>query len=153
MKKTVALNKYGIPERATWIQFFIVIPLLLIPALGSGDINELLGIIINMTAATSLLPPLFIMVAYFNLRLNKDHLERDFRVGSRKFGLALTAFLLCIFSFAFVAAIFPAGQNIALTLVYNVGGVAIFMGWALWKYNSYEKKSLGIVKKQSKELA
>ena len=46
-EKTVALNRYGIPEKATWIQFLIVIPLLLVPALGSGDINELLGIIIN----------------------------------------------------------------------------------------------------------
>lgn len=152
-EKTVALNKYGIPERATWIQFFIVIPLLLIPALGSGDINELLGIIINMTAATSLLPPPFIMVAYFNLRLNKDHLERDFKIGSRKFGLALTAFLLCIFTVAFIAAIFPAGQNIMLTLIYNVGGVALFMGWALWKYNRYEKKCSEIIEVQNEELA
>ena len=40
-----------------------------------------------------------------------------------------------------------------LTLVYNVGGVVIFMGWALWKYNSYEKKSLGIQKKKANKLA
>ena len=33
-KKTVELNEHGIPVRATWIQFIIVIPLLLIPALG-----------------------------------------------------------------------------------------------------------------------
>lgn len=152
-EKTVALNRYGIPEKATWIQFLIVIPLLLIPALGSGDINELLGIIINMTAATSLLPPLFIMVAYFNLRLNKDHLERDFKMGSRKFGLIVTTFLLCIFSVAFIAAIFPEGQSFILTLVYNVGGVVIFMGWALWKYNSYERKILEIENNKSNELA
>ncbi|MGL6115068.1 MAG: amino acid permease [Cetobacterium sp.] len=138
-EKTVALNKYGIPERAAWIQLFIVIPLLIIPALGVGDINELLGVIINMTAATSLLPPLFIMIAYFNLRLNKDHLPRDFKMGSRKVGLIITSLLLCIFSIAFIAAIFPSGQSILLTLSYNVGGVVLFMGWALWKYNKYEK--------------
>ena len=74
-------------------------------------------------------------------------------MGSRKFGLIVTSFLLCIFSVAFIAAIFPEGQSIMLTLVYNVGGVVIFMGWALWKYNSYEKKSLGIQKKKANKLA
>ena len=85
------------------------------------------------------MPPLFIMLAYFNLRLNKDHLERNFRMGNRKFGLAVTGMLLIIFSIAFIATIFPEGQNIVLTLIYNVGGVVVFMGWALWKYNKYEK--------------
>ena len=33
-KETVKLNEHGIPVRATWIQFFIVIPLLLIPCFG-----------------------------------------------------------------------------------------------------------------------
>ncbi len=139
-EKTVKLNKHGIPARAAWIQLLIVIPLLIIPSLGTGNVEELFGVIINMTAATSLLPPLFIMIAYFNLRLNKDHLPRTFKMGSRKLGLGITGVLLVIFSIAFVAAIFPEGQNIVLTLVYNVGGVILFMGWALWKYNSYEKK-------------
>lgn len=138
-KKTVELNEHGIPVRATWIQFAIVIPLLLIPALGVKDINQLLGIIINMTAATSLMPPFLIMLAYFNLRLNKDHLERSFRMGSRTLGLTITGILLVIFSISFIAAIFPQGQSLILTLVYNVGGVVIFMGWALWKYDRYEK--------------
>lgn len=145
-KETVKLNEHGIPVRATWIQFFIVIPLLLIPCFGVKDINQLLGIIINMTAATALMPPLFIMLAYFNLRLHKDHLERSFRMGSRTFGLAVTGMLLVIFSIAFVAAIFPEGQNIVLTLIYNVGGVVVFLGWALWKYNKYEK-SIGYTEK------
>ncbi len=139
-EKVVKLNKHGIPEYATWTQFFIVIPLLIIPSIGVDDINELLGIIINMTAATSLLPPLFIMLAYFYLRLKKDHLPRDFRMGNRKLGLSITTMLLIFFSIAFVAAIFPEGQNLKLTLMYNVSGVIIFMGWALWKYNRYAKK-------------
>ncbi|MGL5188393.1 MAG: hypothetical protein ACRC7S_01895, partial [Cetobacterium sp.] len=79
--------------------------------------------------------------------------ERDFKMGSRKFGLIVTSLLLCIFSVAFIAAIFPEGQNIILTLVYNVGGVAIFMGWALWKYNSYERKVIKLNNKKSNKLA
>ena len=82
-----------------------------------------------MTAATSLMPPLFIMLAYFNLRLNKDHLERSFKMGNRTVGLFITGVLLIIFAIAFVAAIFPEGQSIVLTLVYNVGGVVLFLGW------------------------
>lgn len=138
-EKVVKLNEHGIPVRATWIQFAIVVPLLIIPSLASDNVNDLLNIIINMTAATSLLPPLFIFVSYFNLRLNRDDLPRDFRMGSRKFGLGVTIFELIIFGIAFMAAVFPAGQALGITLVYNVAGVVIFMGWALWKYNKYEK--------------
>ncbi len=141
-EKVVKLNEHGIPANATWIQFAIVVPLLIIPTLASSDVNELLNLIINMTAATSLLPPLFIFVSYFYLRLKKDDLERDFKMGSRNFGLAVTTFELVIFGIAFVAAVFPAGQNLMITLLYNVLGIVVFMGWALWKYNRYEKSKL-----------
>ncbi len=141
-EKVVALNEHGIPVRATWIQFAIVVPLLVIPSLASDNVNELLNIIINMTAATSLLPPLFIFISYFNLRLKKDHLKRGFKMGSRNFGLAVTAFELTIFGIAFIAAVFPSGQALGVTLLYNVSGVVIFMGWALWKYNKYEKSKI-----------
>ncbi|MFV0396196.1 MAG: amino acid permease [Coprobacillaceae bacterium] len=141
-EKVVKLNEHGIPVRTTWIQFAIVVPLLIIPSLASDNVNDLLNIIINMTAATSLLPPLFIFVSYFNLRLNRDDLPRDFRMGSRKFGLGVTIFELIIFGIAFMAAVFPAGQALGITLVYNVAGVVIFMGWALWKYNKYEKSKV-----------
>lgn len=141
-EKVVKLNEHGIPVRATWIQFAIVVPLLIIPSIASENVNELLNLIINMTAATSLLPPLFIFVSYFNLRLNRDHLERDFKMGSRNVALAITAFELVIFSIAFLAAVFPSGQDLMVTLLYNVAGIVIFMGWALWKYNRYEKSKL-----------
>ncbi|MCD1126722.1 amino acid permease [Jinshanibacter sp. LJY008] len=139
-EKTVALNKYGVPVRAAWIQFFIVVPLLIIPALSSGNINQLLNIVINMTAATSLLPPLMIMTAYFALRLKHDHLPRDFRMGSRLTGLTIAAILLVIFTISFIAATFPSGQSLWLALAYNVGGVVLFLGWAFWKYQRYEKR-------------
>lgn len=141
-ENVVKLNEYGIPANATWIQFAIVVPLLIIPTLASSNVNELLNLIINMTAATSLLPPLFIFVSYFYLRLKKDDLERDFRMGSRNFGLAVTAFELVIFGVAFLAAIFPEGQDLLVTLLYNVLGIVVFMGLALWKYNRYEKSRI-----------
>ncbi|WP_420043176.1 amino acid permease [Escherichia coli] len=62
-KKTVELNENGVPARAAWIQFLIVIPLMIIPMLGSNTVQDLMNTIINMTAAASMLPPLFIMLA------------------------------------------------------------------------------------------
>ncbi|SQB37491.1 Inner membrane transporter ygjI [Citrobacter koseri] len=50
-KKTVELNENGVPARAAWIQFLIVIPLMIIPMLGSNTVQELMNTIINMTAA------------------------------------------------------------------------------------------------------
>lgn len=45
---------------------------MLIPTLGSSSVQDLMNTLINMTAAASMLPPLFIMLAYLNLRLKYD---------------------------------------------------------------------------------
>lgn len=139
-RKLVELNEHGIPWRAAWAQFVIVIPILVIPALGSGDINSLLQIVINMTAATALLPPLFIYLAYFVLRRKYDAVPRIFRVGSRRFGLVMAAFMLVVFAFVFVTGTLPMGQDLWLTLVYNVGGVVVFLGLAAWWYQRYVRR-------------
>lgn len=138
--KLVELNEDGIPWRAAWLQFAIVVPILVIPALGSGNINDLLGIVINMTAATALLPPLLILLAYFVLRRKYDNVAREFRMGSKSFGLAVASFLLVVFAFVFIAGTIPLGQEIWLTLVYNVGGVVVFLGLAILWYERYNKR-------------
>lgn len=138
--KIIELNKQGIPWRAAWLQFAIVVPILIIPALGSNNVNELLQIVINMTAATALIPPLLILLAYFMLRLKFDGVERSFKMGNRTFGLTISVFLLCVFAFVFVAGTIPLGQPLWLTLVYNVGGVVVFIGLAMLWYMRYINK-------------
>ena len=138
--KITELNDQGIPARAAWLQFAIVVPILIIPALGAGNVNDLLQIVINMTAATALLPPLLILLAYFMLRKRFDKAERMFRMGSRGFGLAVASFLLVIFAFVFIAGTIPLGQPLWLTLVYNVGGVVVFIGAAMLWYERYIKR-------------
>ena len=117
-----------------------MVPILIIPALGSGNINDLLEIVVNMTAATALIPPLLILLAYLVLRLRHDGAEREFRMGSRTTGLAITVFLLAVFSFVFIAGTTPVDQALWLTLVYNVGGVVVFLGLALAWYQRYIRR-------------
>ncbi|HSO69719.1 MAG TPA: amino acid permease [Arachnia sp.] len=138
--KLVELNSEGIPWRAAWLQFAIVVPILVIPALGSGNVNDLLGIVINMTAATALLPPLLILLAYWMLRRRYDGVARDFRMGSRSLGLGVATFLLVVFAFVFVAGTVPLGQALWLTLTYNVGGVVVFLGLAVLWYERYIRR-------------
>ncbi|EKO3855261.1 amino acid permease [Vibrio harveyi] len=138
-KKTVELNENGVPARAAWYQFLIVIPLMIIPTLGSNTAQDLMNTVINMTAAASMLPPLFIMLAYLNLRLKLDHLERDFKMGSRMTGIAAVSVLIVIFTVGFLASTFPTGADIMTIIFYNVGGIVIFLGFAWWKYSQYEK--------------
>ena len=135
--KIVELNEHGIPARAAWLQFAIVVPILIIPALGSGNLDDLLMIVTNMTAATALLPPLLILLAYFMLRKNFDAAPRGFRMGSRRFGLVVAAFLLVVFCFVLICGTIPLDQPLWLTLVYNVGGVVVFLGLAVMWYNRY----------------
>ncbi|WDF94867.1 amino acid permease [Aeromonas dhakensis] len=137
-KKTVELNENGVPARAAWIQYLIVLPLMVIPTLGSNTAQDLMNTVINMTAAASMLPPLFIMLAYLNLRLKLDHLPREFKMGSRTTGIAVVSVLIAIFSVGFLASTFPTGADIMTIIFYNVGGIVIFLGFAWWKYNKYE---------------
>ncbi|MGU5638187.1 amino acid permease [Aeromonas veronii] len=137
-KKTVELNENGVPARAAWIQYLIVLPLMVIPTLGSNTAQDLMNTVINMTAAASMLPPLFIMLAYLNLRLKLDHLPREFKMGSRSTGIAVVSVLIAIFSVGFLASTFPTGADIMTIIFYNVGGIVIFLGFAWWKYNRYE---------------
>mgnify|MGYP000979955409 FL=1 len=136
-EKIIELNEHGIPWRASWLQFAIVVPILIIPALGSGNIDDLLQIVVNMTAATALIPPLLILLAYLVLRLRYDGAEREFRMGSRTTGLVIAVFLLAVFGFVFIAGTTPVDQALWLTLVYNVGGVVVFLGLALAWYQRY----------------
>lgn len=138
-KKTVELNENGVPARAAWVQYAIVFPLMIIPTLGSNTAQDLMNTVINMTAAASMLPPLFIMLAYLNLRLKLDHLERDFKMGSRMMGIAVVSVLIGIFTVGFLASTFPTGADIMTIIFYNVGGIVIFLGFAWWKYSQYEK--------------
>ena len=94
-------------------------------------------IVTNMTAATALLPPLLILLAYFMLRKNFDAAPRGFRMGSRSFGLVVAAFLLVVFCFVLICGTIPLDQPLWLTLVYNVGGVVVFLGLAVMWYNRY----------------
>ena len=139
-EKVIELNEHGIPWRASWLQFAIVVPILIIPALGSGNIDDLLQIVVNMTAATALIPPLLILLAYLVLRLRYDGAAREFRMGSRTTGLVIAVFLLAVFGFVFIAGTTPVDQALWLTLVYNVGGVVIFLGLALAWYQRYIKR-------------
>ena len=106
---------------------------------GSNTVQDLMNTIINMTAAASMLPPLFIMLAYLNLRAKLDHLPRDFRMGSRRTGIIVVSMLIAIFAVGFVASTFPTGANILTIIFYNVGGIVIFLGFAWWKYSKYIK--------------
>jgi len=95
--------------------------------------------LINMTAAASMLPPLFIMLAYLNLRLKYDSVERDFKMGSRMQGIVIVSTLIVIFTVGFIASTFPTGASIMTIVFYNVGGLVLFLGYAWWKYNKYSK--------------
>ncbi len=112
---------------------------MIIPTLGSDTAQDLMNTVINMTAAASMLPPLFIMLAYLNLRMKLDHLPRDFRMGSRATGITVVSILIGIFTVGFLASTFPTGADIMTIVFYNVGGIVIFLGFAWWKYNQYEK--------------
>jgi len=139
-KKTVELNENGVPARAAWIQYLIVLPLMVIPTLGSNTAQDLMNTVINMTAAASMLPPLFIMLAYLNLRLKLDHLPREFKMGSRTTGIAVVSVLIAIFSVGLRASAFPTGVDLVRAFFINVFMTAVFSALAYWWISRFEKR-------------
>lgn len=160
-KWLVKTNHEGNPTNALIVQGFIVTILLVIPALGIGNMDSFLETLINMTASTSLLPVLFLLVAYIGLRWKQDDMPRSFKFGNRFFGITAGVFLLVLFIFVFFMSTVPDPQLIAQQLngslapgvanpignfIYNVLGLVIFMGFALICWNRYEKKEKNNIK-------
>lgn len=73
----VKTNDEGNPTNALIVQGVVVTLLMIVPALGIGNLDSFLETLINMTAATSLLPVLFLLIAYIMLRWKKDDMPRD----------------------------------------------------------------------------
>ena len=111
---------------------------MIIPMMGSSTVQDLMNTIINMTAAASMLPPLFIMLAYLNLRRKLDHLPRDFKMGSRTTGITVVSMLIVIFAIGFVASTFPTGGNI-LTIIFITSAALLSFSDLRWKYSQYVK--------------
>jgi amino acid transporter len=60
-------------------------------------VQQMMNTAINLTANASMLPPIFIMVAYFVFRWKHDDTPREFRMGSRTFGMGVVSVLIAIF--------------------------------------------------------
>ncbi|MCJ0929912.1 amino acid permease [Virgibacillus halodenitrificans] len=160
-------NEEGNPTNALLLQAFVVTALMIIPALGIGSIDTLLKTLINMTAATSLIPVLFLLVSYIVLRTKKDHIPRTFRMGGRRSGIAIGVLLLVFFTFAFFVSTFPSPvalmeyfkygtfaegtANPMFSLLYNVLGIVVFVGFAWICYRRYEYKNLGGINHDNEE--
>lgn len=156
-KKITKLTEDGTPVNALYLQAIIVTVILIIPGLGIGGVNGLLKFLINMTAATSLLPVLFFVIAYIRFRAKQDHTPRAFKLSkSPLIGILFGILLLLLFSLTFVLSIVPlesiyivlSGGTLAegtphplFAILYQIGGVVIFLGFAFFLWHRYQHKT------------
>ncbi|NQZ92527.1 MAG: amino acid permease [Moritella sp.] len=139
-EKTTELNEHGVPVRAAWWQFLFVVIMLVVNGFGSESVQEMMSTAINLTAGTAMLPPIFIMVAYFIFRLKYDDTPRDFRMGSRKVGMSIVSVLIVIFVISMTASAFPTGVDLVNAFFINVFMTMIFSALAWWWISRFEKK-------------
>ncbi len=140
--KTTELNKHGVPVRAAWWQFAFVFVMLVINGFGSESVQQMMNTAINLTAGTAMLPPIFIMAAYFVFRWKHDDTPRDFRMGSRKFGMAVVSVLITIFVVSMTASAFPPGVDLMRAFFINVFMTAVFSALAWWWISRFEAKQI-----------
>ncbi|NOH79112.1 amino acid permease [Vibrio sp. RE86] len=148
-EKTTELNEHGVPVRAAWWQFAFVFVMLIVNGFGSESVQDMMNTAINLTAGTAMLPPIFIMVAYFVFRLKFDDTPRDFRMGTRKQGMGVVSVLIAIFVVSMTASAFPTGVDLMEAFFINVFMTAVFSGLAWWWISRFEKKQ---ALKQSEEV-
>lgn len=155
-EKITKLTEDGTPVNALYLQAIIVTIILIIPGLGIGGVNGLLKFLINMTAATALLPVLFFVVAYIHFRLKQDNTERSFKLSKNPMiGVLCGILLLILFSITFVVSIVPfesifilknggtlpsGTPNPIFAVLYQIGGVIIFLGFAFYLWYRHESK-------------
>ncbi|CAH1595295.1 putative transporter YgjI [Vibrio jasicida] len=139
-EKTTELNEHGVPVRAAWWQFAFVVVMLIVNGFGSESVQDMMNQAINLTAGTAMLPPIFIMVAYFVFRLKHDDTPRDFRMGSRKVGMSVVSVLIAIFVVSMTASAFPTGVDLVCAFFINVFMTAVFSALAWWWISRFEKK-------------
>jgi amino acid transporter len=139
-EKTTELNEHGVPVRAAWWQFAFVVVMLIVNGFGSESVQDMMNQAINLTAGTAMLPPIFIMVAYFVFRLKHDDTPRDFRMGSRKVGMSVVSVLIAIFVVSMTASAFPTGVDLVRAFFINVFMTAVFSALAWWWISRFEKK-------------
>ncbi|MBY5945164.1 amino acid permease [Photobacterium rosenbergii] len=142
-EKTTELNEHGVPVRAAWWQFAFVFVMLIVNGFGSESVQDMMNQAINLTAGTAMLPPIFIMAAYFVFRLKYDDTPRDFRMGSRNVGMAIVSVLIVIFVVSMTASAFPTGVNLVRAFFINVFMTAVFSAIAWWWISRFEKKQAG----------
>ncbi|PQJ57137.1 amino acid permease [Vibrio splendidus] len=142
-EKTTELNEHGVPVRAAWWQFAFVFVMLVVNGFGSESVQDMMNTAINLTAGTAMLPPIFIMVAYFVFRLKHDDTPRDFRMGTRVQGMAVVSVLIGIFVVSMTASAFPTGVDLVQAFFINVFMTAVFSGIAWWWISRFEKKQAG----------
>lgn len=141
-EKTTELNQYGVPVRAAWWQFVFVFIMLVVNGFGSESVQEMMSTAINLTAGTAMLPPIFIMVAYFVFRLKHDDTPREFRMGSRMFGMSMVSVLLAIFFVSMTASAFPPSVDLMESFLINVLMTAVFSALSYLWISRFEKKQL-----------
>ncbi|MGL5607760.1 MAG: amino acid permease, partial [Aeromonas veronii] len=139
-EKTTQLNEHGVPVRAAWWQFVFVFAMLVVNGFGSESVQQMMNTAINLTAGTAMLPPIFIMVAYFVFRWKHDDTPRDFRMGSRKFGMGVVSVLIAIFVVSMSASAFPAGVDLVRAFFINVFMTAVFSALAYWWISRFETR-------------
>jgi amino acid transporter len=96
---------------------------------------------INLTAGTAMLTPVSIMAAYLVLRLKYEDTPRDFRMGSRTFGLSVIFVLMLVGITTIIAAAFPSDVDFMDSFFVNVFMTLVFSGIAWWWISRFEKKS------------
>ncbi|TQI80260.1 amino acid/polyamine/organocation transporter (APC superfamily) [Serratia fonticola] len=138
--KTTELNKHGVPVRAAWWQFAFVFVMLVINGFGSESVQQMMNTAINLTAGTAMLPPIFIIVAYFVFRWKHDDTPRDFRMGSRRFGMSVVSVLITIFVVSMTASAFPPGVDLMKAFFINVFMTAVFSALAWWWISRFEAR-------------
>lgn len=139
-EKTTELNEHGVPVRAAWWQFAFVVVMLIVNGFGSESVQDMMNQAINLTAGTAMLPPIFIMIAYFVFRLKHDDTPRDFRMGSRKVGMSVVSVLIVIFVVSMTASAFPTDVDLVRAFFINVFMTAVFSALAWWWISRFEKK-------------
>ena len=108
------VNKNGIPINGYWLTAFLASILILLPALGIGDVNELFNMMMKLIAVAIPCTSLWVFVAYMALKrshkITVDQSAYKF-TSNRTFGFLIGLFCFCYTIYACFIGMFPVGPE------------------------------------------
>ena len=124
-------NKRGVYKNGVLVVFIFAAILIIIPALGIGNVNDIIEYVISLNSVCMPLRYLWVFIAYFMMKKSQEYYPAEYRfVKGKKLGMFFGLWCFAITAYACIAKIFQTDGDM-FKLVLNIITPFVLVGLGL----------------------